>query len=323
MNFLFSANNNYIVPVIVSIISILENHKKQEINIYILESDFTEKSKNILLYLSEKYKKNIHIINVDEKYYSDVPALRWSKETYYRLLFNEVLPNNIERILYLDCDIIINRNILNFYNLDLEDKYIAAMPEISNSLSRIRIGLQNSGNYFQAGVILFDLVKSRSIINYEKSVDIIKSLGDKMIAVDQDVINIAFDGKIQEIEEKYNNCNITNYNGSNINRLFNIINKKEKEDTFIFHYATGKPWNNLFSGSCEDLWYKYLQLSPFSYLYYKKYNTFKYKILRTGLVKYFLFLYIFITPIIEKFFRKILPQSTFNKLKMFYRRNIK
>ena len=179
------------------------------------------------------------------------------------------------------------------------------------------------GDYFQAGVILFDLIRCRSIINYEKSVEIIKQLGSRMIAVDQDVINVAFDGKIKAIEENYNNCNITNYNGNNLNRLFNLVDKKEKENTYIFHYATGKPWNNLFSGSCEDLWYKYLKLSPLSYLYYKKYNTLKYKILRLGIIKYFLFLYIFITPIIEKFFRKILPLNNFNKLKEFYRKNIK
>ena len=134
---------------------------------------------------------------------------------------------------------------------------------------------------------------------------------------------MAFDGKIKTIKEKYNNYHITNFNAKNLNRIFNYTNKKEIDHTSIFHYATGKPWNNLFSGSCEDIWYKYLLLSPYSYLYKEKFGRLKYKILRSGLIKYFLFLYIHITPFIDNFFKVLLPKKIFFHLKSFYRKNIK
>jgi lipopolysaccharide biosynthesis glycosyltransferase len=134
---------------------------------------------------------------------------------------------------------------------------------------------------------------------------------------------VAFDGKIKEIDEKYNNCRITNFNGSNINRIFNHIEQRDINNTIVFHYATGKPWNNLFSGSCENIWYKYLSLSPYGYLYKRKFNRPKYKILRLGIFKYVLFLYIHITPIINNLFKILLPKKIFNNLKSFYRKNIK
>ena len=323
MNFLLSANDNYIVPLTVCLTSILENHKEESLSIYILQSDFSEKNKKLLLDLSEKYKKNIYLIDVDHKYYNQVPTLRWSKETYYRLLINETLPRDLDRIIYLDCDIIVNKNLNSLYNLNIDNFCIAALPESNSEINRIRLGLSENGLYFQAGVLLINLIKSRDVINYEKSIDIINRLGVNMIAVDQDIINIVFDNNIKPINNIYNDRDITDFNNKKLYRFLNWLPKKEKETTKIFHFSSGKPWNNLFSGSCEELWYKYLILSPFSYLYETKYNKLKYKILRTGMFKSLFYFYILFTKYINIFFLFILNKESYNKLKEFYRKNIK
>ena len=323
INFLFSCNAEYLMPLNVSIVSIFENHKYNYINIYILHSNLSDKQKENLISLSHEYKQHIHMIEVEEKYYSKAPSLRWSKETYYRLLINELLPKNIDRIIYLDCDIVINNSVEELYSIELVDYYIAALPLKYSHKLRNRIGLRNEGLYFQAGVLLFNLDKCRSVISYEKTLEVINKLGFNMTAVDQDIINVMFDGKIKSIEKKFNNVEITNFYENNFYRLFNYTNKKNIKNTYIFHYATGKPWNNLFSGACENIWYKYLKLSPYKNLYYNKFKKLKYIILRLGLVKYLLYLYIHVTPIIEIFFRKILSENKYKNFKSFYRRNIK
>ncbi len=203
----------------------------------------------------------------------------------------------------------------------MKNNTIAALIEENNF--REKIGLSKDGKYFQAGVLLFDVSKYKTKLDYKKSIEIIEKLGSNMIAVDQDVVNIAFDGDILSIDEKYNNCKITNFYGNNLYRLFNYISKDKINNTAIFHYASSKPWNNLFSGACEQIWNKYLAISPYQYLYHLKYNKLKYKILRSGIVKYLLYLYIHITPLIEKTAKKIFPQSLYKKLKKFYREKIK
>lgn len=323
MNFLLSANNHYIVPLTVCLTSILENHKDYDLNFYILQNDFPEKSRNIIKELARNYNKSIHIIDIPNFYYDSVPVLRWSKETYYRLLFNEFLPRDLDRIIYLDSDIIVDKDISNLYNLDLEEYCMAALPETHNIDIREKLGLNKRGQYFQAGVLLFDLTKCREVINYEKSLEIINKLGENLTAVDQDVINIAFDGKIKVINDEFNNSKITAFNGNNFYRLLNFLPKKDIENTRIFHYASGKPWNNLFSGSAEKIWYKYLLLSPYADLYKKKFRSLKYKILRTGIMKYLFFLYTDLTPYIDKFFRKMLSQDKYVKVKDIYRKYIK
>jgi lipopolysaccharide biosynthesis glycosyltransferase len=323
MNILFACDLNYVIPLTVCLTSIFENNSKNDICIYLLHSPILDIQKEILTNLAKSYNQKINLIQIADRYFSTTPTLRWSKEMYYRLLINEVLPKNIDKILYLDCDIIVNKPLNELYELDLTTNYLAALEEINNQSSRVRLGLNQTGSYFQSSVILFDLNKCRDSLDYEKITKIINILDKNLITPDQDVLNVLFDGKIIPLDQKFNNCKITNFQGENSNRLLNQTDKKQIDETYIFHYATGKPWNNIYSGSCEDMWYKYLLLSPYRDLYYKKYNKLKYKILRTGLVKTLFYQYINITPRINNLAQKILPNNAYNRFKGFYRKNIK
>ncbi len=322
MNILFACDSHYAIPLTVCITSIFENNKDNNINIFVLYSTLTEEQKNILVDLAKKYNQKINLIQVAEHYFSTAPTLRWTKETYYRLLVCDLLPANLDRLLYFDCDIIINKPLEVLYNLNLGENYLAMLGE-KNQLPRVRLGLRPNNGYFQGGVILFDLKKGREILNYEKITKTINELGEKVLAVDQDIINVIFDGKIKTLDKKFNNYLITNFNGSNFNRLFNYTDKKEAAETYIFHYVTSKPWNNLYSGACEEIWYKYLKLSPFKDLYTKKYNKLKHRILTTGIIKLLFYKYINLTPHIDNLARKLFSENLYTKIKKYYRQKIK
>src|ERR1035437_7017983 len=262
MNILFACDTNYAMPLAVCITSVFENNKSNIIHVFVLYSSLTEKQKEIFNNLAKSYNQNISLIQVEEHYFSTAPTLRWSKEAYYRLLISELLPKNIDKLLYLDCDIIVNKPLNDLYDQDLGEYYISALrTEVKYTDFGKRLGLSPEGYYYQSGVILFNLKKCRSILSYEKASKILNELNEKIIAVDQDVMNVMFYGKIKDLDKKYNNDEITNYNRNNSDRFFNRLDKKIIDNTVIFHYAAGKPWNNLFSGSCEDIWYKYLLLS--------------------------------------------------------------
>ncbi len=323
MNFLFACDTNYALPLTVCLTSLFENNKSEKITVFILFSFLTENQKNILINLANYYKQDLSLIKVSEFYFKDAPTLRWSKEAYYRLLIKELLPKEIDRIIYMDCDTIVNKNLRELYLLDLKEYYLSALKEKNSEGPRDRLGLNTDGNYFQTGVILFDLNKCRTILNYEIADILIKKVGNKLLVVDQDIINIIFDGKIKYLNPKYNNCEITNFYGNIFYRLLNKINQKDLNETSILHYSTGKPWNNLFSGSCEEIWNKYLLLSPYKDLYERKYGKLKYKLLRTGLMKVLFYEYIHITPFINEVGKKLFSDRLYSKLKMYYRRNIK
>lgn len=324
MNILFCCDSNYAMPLTVCITSIFENNKDSSVKVYIFHSNMSQKQEDTLQDLARQYNQSIEALQIDEHYFSDVPTLRWTKETYYRLLLCELLPDTTDKVLYMDCDIIVNKPLDYLFNIDLQDKYIAALKEnVDHIAYRKRLGLHTDGYYFQAGVILFDLQKVRKVLGYTTALEIIKNLGNRLIAVDQDVLNVLFDEKILGLPQAYNDCEITIFNKNNWSRLLNIEDKDRLNKTVIFHYATGKPWNNLYSGSCEQIWYKYLRLSPYKSLYESKFNTLKYKVLRTGFFKTLVFTYIHITPIINSLTTKILPKKTYASLKSYYRKHIK
>lgn len=318
MNILLCCNENYAIPLTVCMTSILENNRSTSINFYVFYSSLQEEQKNKVSDLVKKYGQNIDLIQIDNHYFSKAPTMRWSKETYYRLLMCDILPPNTDRLLYLDCDTIVNASILDFYNTDLKDKYMCALKEEINQGFRAKLNLDPKGDYYQGGIILFDFKKTKEILSYKKSLEILSNIGDRLIAVDQDITNILFDGKILAIDKKFNNSEITSFQGLNIPDKDRIIRK-----TCIFHYATGKPWNNLYSGACEDIWYKYLLLSPYKEIYYAKFNKLKYWILRTKLVKRLFYKYIKITPHINNMTKKIFPASLYISLKETYRKYIK
>jgi lipopolysaccharide biosynthesis glycosyltransferase len=321
MNVVFACDSGYVIPLAVCLTSLFENNK-EKVDVYILYNKLSIEEIKTLSDLTSKYKQKINFIKVAEAYFSNVPILRWTKETYYRLLVCDLLPATIERLLYLDCDIIISKNIDILYEMDLEGKCLAMLEE-KNQLPRVRLGLSPDRGYFQGGVILFDLKKSREILSYEKANKIINELGERVMAADQDIINVMFDGKIKNLDKKFNNYLITNFNGSNLNRLFNQTGKKEIAETYIFHYVTSKPWNNFYSGSCEKIWYKYLSLSPFGDVYVKKYDKLAYKILRTGIMKIIFYKYIALTPYIDNLTKRILSENSYENLRKFYRKNVK
>lgn len=323
MNILFCCDTNYAMPLTVSVASIFENNKEYRINIYIFYSSLTDLQQKKLIELSNLYNQKINFVKVDTEYFKSAPVFRWSKETYYRLLLVDLLPNTVEKVLYLDCDIIVDKPLDDLFNIDFETYSILALEETNFLSPRKRLGLESQGKYFQAGVLLFNIDKCKGILNYENSLNIINNLGSKLEVVDQDVINVMFDGKIKSIDRKFNNCEITNFNGNNSNRFFNHTDQSLIDETIVFHYATGKPWNKIYSGSCENIWYKYLRLSPYSFLYDSKYNTLKYRLLRSGISKVLFYEYIHITPYINKISSKLLSPKTYSTLKNWYRKNIK
>lgn len=324
MNILYCCDTNYAIPMTVSITSIFENNKDSSVTVYVFYSSLSEDQKQKLSALSQQYNKTISLIFIEEHYFKTAPTLRWTKEAYYRLLVTELLPQNLDRILYLDCDTIINKSLSTLFDFDLKNKYIAALKtEMEYKNFGPRLNLLNPGDYYQSGVLLFDFQKVKQILNYKESIKVIHSLGENLKVVDQDVINVMFYNKIASLPTIYNNDEITNFYRNNKLRILNYIDKKFTQDTVVFHYAAGKPWNNLFPGSCENIWYKYLKKSPYVFLYEQKYNNLYFKISRLGLFKYIYYIYGILTPYINNFFNFILPNSIYVKIRNIYRKKIK
>ncbi len=118
MNILFSINSKFIELTKNCIKSIIRYD--QDIDFYILHHDLSNDDKNNLINLFKS--QTFHFIEIDENEFKDFPiSSRYPLEIYYRLFAPLLLPNNLDRILYLDVDIVVINSLKELYNTALEN----------------------------------------------------------------------------------------------------------------------------------------------------------------------------------------------------------
>ena len=132
MNIAFCINDAYADKIAVVMFSLLENHKDTYFNFYILSSDLTDDSVSNLNKLHKKYPNfTVSKIEVPTEKFKDLMSNvdYISVDTYYRYAIADLLPN-INKILYLDADLVVNKDISKFYNTDLENYYFAGVEDV-------------------------------------------------------------------------------------------------------------------------------------------------------------------------------------------------
>ena len=196
-------DNNSFYTSLVSMVSALENNNKiKNILVYhlLLSHDFNKNFITTFDTLKNKYEVKIYyyiIPNIFENYRS------WSggtKTIYYKLLLPFIM-NELERIIYLDADTLIFKDILEMYNLPFNDNYALGYP--FHDVYKIDKFVKNATYYINGGVILFNLKKIR---NDKKDFELVRftiKYNRNLFFLEQDSINIVFFQKIWLLPLKY------------------------------------------------------------------------------------------------------------------------
>ena len=212
----FSVDNNYIFFCYVSLISILESKNFNTYTSFYLMApkNFSDENKKIILSLYEQYDfLNITFIYMDERY-KNVKIINYLNHlVYYRLSLGELLPN-LNKIIYLDCDVIVFRDLTNLFNTNFNGYLILSRKSPNeNDASEFKIN---------SGVLLLNLKKMRAIKFEEKVLNILKN-GFTSGVQDQGLLIKYFLNQIGYLNEKYNlptegfNKLINYYKNNNLN----------------------------------------------------------------------------------------------------------
>ncbi len=244
MNLLVTLDSNYIYPLCVMLGSICKTNPTTSFDIYVAHSSLTEEDFNkINGCINENMK--IHPLIVDESCFDSAPVLsRISKATYYRLLLGSFLPENIDRILYIDPDTVVINPLDEIYNIDFNGNIIAASPHtygVVESVNLSRLGLDKKTHYINAGVMMIDVEAWRKTITTEEIIQFVARNIKKLKLSDQDAINMIFEGRILFVDErKYNLDEKTYYHYSVLGKI--NLDWVEK-NTVVIHFNGGKkPW---------------------------------------------------------------------------------
>lgn len=202
INIFCATDKNYVALCGIMLTSLLENNKNFSFNIFII-IDFIDNSDLIRLQkLENKYNVNIKLIPVSKKHFEECPIRETdhlSKAAYFRLMASSLLPLEIDKALYLDCDLIINSSLDTLWHTPIDGFAAIAMKdaEFNNPEFHERLGLNTESTYFNSGVMVINLQHWRDNNVQTKFFNCVSSLKDRLLYHDQDVLNIILENQVK------------------------------------------------------------------------------------------------------------------------------
>ncbi|MDR2906196.1 MAG: glycosyltransferase family 8 protein [Helicobacteraceae bacterium] len=275
----FGIDDRYAMPCGVLIYSILRTNDR-DFSFHILAEKLSDESKALLEETIAANSKNSKIIFYelnDKKIDNLITFAHYNKTIYFRLNIPELLPQNVEKCLYLDSDMLCVDSLNDLWDLNIDNYALAAIINniTSNGKEARRLNYDPSLKYFNSGALLLNLKYWREN-NCGK--DIIKLIEDNANSVrfpDQDGINYILKGKILEISPKYN---LYAEVLRDPNRLFKKIEYNHFAEAIknpcIIHYANDrKPWHYEQNYPFDLLWRFVKEKSPYKNYPLSSYNN--------------------------------------------------
>lgn len=262
VNVAFVTNRRFWNYTYVAIYSLLEHGNSfRNYRIYIISEDYDSK-KEKQLKLIENKNKNVCFKHIDPSDlfdgYDFFVLGHFSKETYYRLAIHNLIPE-LDKVLYLDSDIIVNHDVSELYDVDLGKNLVGAcldpdtaglyngyQPDKKEYMDLV-LKLKNPYLYFQAGVLLMNLSEFRRMYTAKEILDY--SVSQKFQLLDQDVLNCLCEGSVKCVDMSWNV--MVDFSGIRRSKIIsrapqNLIDMydKARKSQKIIHYAgPEKPWH--------------------------------------------------------------------------------
>lgn len=268
VNICYATNAAYAPYLAVSMYSLLCNADKSRLyDIVILHSALPEDSTALLKRVGAHFPYcSVRMVDMTDfrESVKNCTHAYITAETNYRLAILGELFAEYDRVLYLDCDTIVEGDISELFDTDLCGKavggaeavearvfgmtkkgfFIDGCPYNFEDYAKKFMGITDLDHYFNAGVTLFDLKRCRKLTSAEAAVELLNKR--KWMNNDQDVLNMLFTGSIYKLDQKWNYTTNIEYDISlrdpRLRKLFDDVRRSEYG---IIHYTSGnKPWNS-------------------------------------------------------------------------------
>lgn len=252
----YSSDNNYVQHVGVSMISLFENNKEfDEITVYIIENNISKENREKLKEISRRYNRHISYVNFDN--FSGGLQLNInnsiSTSTYARLLISSMLPDEVSKIIYLDCDSIVSGSLMDLWETDISEYYIAGVLDTVSDETKLQVGLDINSSYINAGMILINIKKWRKNNIVERFIKFIKKYNGNVFHHDQGTINGVLHEQCLVLHPRYNSMTVFfTLSREQIMEYYSLKNyysskelKEAVENPVFVHYTpafAGRPW---------------------------------------------------------------------------------
>lgn len=264
-------DNNYVIPTVVAITSMIENKNEQsEYDINVLADNLDQFHKSKIAEL-ETNKVSVNIIDVDATKYEQI-SVKTHVSTSALVKFDIAnIFKTDEKILYLDGDIIVQKDLSELYNQNMETFSVLAIRDMAAECYHNFHKSVGADKYFNSGVMLLNLDKIRNE-NLSEVLLQTKLNNPQWLCMDQDSFNYVFKNHVHFLDVKYNSMiplyNLIKYPIEEVNKFYEVSYDnflEMQESAVIIHFAGVahlRPWK-VINGSMSDIWMKYYNKSPY------------------------------------------------------------
>lgn len=211
INILVTLDQNYILPLRVLLLSLFENNADSRFSVYMVYSGIPASELGELRAMTRRFGSELIPIEINDMLFKDAPVVsHYTQAMYYRLLAHEVLPRRLDRILYLDPDILVINPIDALYATDVGGYLCAAashtfLTAVTKHINKLRLSGSDADGYYNSGVLLMNLTRQRERIRREDIFQYIEENRSKLILPDQDVLNALYGDEICPLDDSLYN----------------------------------------------------------------------------------------------------------------------
>jgi lipopolysaccharide biosynthesis glycosyltransferase len=249
--------------------SVLAHHSDDDVHVHYMHGpDIAEPMERRLAEMVEREGHTISFLRIPDSALEGLPTEGFTrKATWYRIFMPDLLPD-VDRVLYLDADLIVLDSLAPLWALDLAGSWLGAVTNVfqHNHLHRpADLGLAGPEVYFNAGVLLMNLEEMRrdacSQALYEYGVENAALLEWR----DQDALNVVLGERRLALHPRWNLMNSTIAFPSSVEVFGSEALKEARRDPAIRHFEgpdANKPWHFLCEGELRKLYFEHRRATP-------------------------------------------------------------
>ncbi|MFC0233201.1 glycosyltransferase family 8 protein [Vagococcus entomophilus] len=267
MNILVTIDKNYLQPLYVMLQSLFINDDSETMTIYLIYDHLEERDLRELRQFCTNHHATLFPIQAEAHLFAEAPVVKhYTQAMYYRLLAYKMLPKDVDKVLYLDPDILVINSFYEFYHTNLSTYLFAAashtkITKLTDQVNKLRLNSYDTKGYFNSGVLLMNLKQQRQEINEQDIFTYVRKHKLELILPDQDILNSLYGKRVLSIDDTIYNYDTRSY------QTYYLLSNGEKDidwvmtHTIFLHFCgKNKPWNKSNHNRFSILYKHYQQI---------------------------------------------------------------
>ena len=252
MNLLFSINRKFVPLWAQCMATILRHGGADRYDLYVLHSDLTRADQDQMNQVLRP-ADSCTLIQVPDSLFQGFPVSgRYPLQIYYRLAAPLLLPQELDRILYLDVDTVILNSLAPLYTSDFGGAGFMACSHTRKFMDKVnqaRLGMEEEVPYLNSGVLLMNLEQLRQMVRLEDIRDYAEQYRRRLILPDQDILTALFGSRALVLDSRIYNMTDRLFLRCGAVPATRLSLDWVRRNTVVVHYlGKPKPWQKNYIG---------------------------------------------------------------------------